>query len=123
MFCKSPYIIGDERKLGEAISVLEEEMPAAGSKPNHYCFQVLINACGRAGYTKKAFQLYNQQKLENMQKRVCRVILGPAYTKYEDTQAVYQTSRSSGGAWEWPTVSPMPMPPASPDMLCLVHTT
>ncbi|XP_045123066.1 pentatricopeptide repeat-containing protein 1, mitochondrial-like isoform X3 [Portunus trituberculatus] len=51
-----------ERKLGEAISVLEEEMPAAGSKPNHYCFQVLINACGRAGYTKKAFQLYNQMK-------------------------------------------------------------
>lgn len=35
-------------------------MPAVGSKPNNYCFQVLINACGRAGYTKKAFQLYNQ---------------------------------------------------------------
>ncbi|KAK8401008.1 hypothetical protein O3P69_002646 [Scylla paramamosain] len=52
----------NERKLGEAIKVLEEEMPAAGSKPNNYCFQVLINACGHAGYTKKAFQLYNQMK-------------------------------------------------------------
>lgn len=51
-----------ERKLGAAIKILEEEMPAVGSKPNSYCFQVLINACGRAGYTKKAFQLYNQMK-------------------------------------------------------------
>ncbi|KAG0716612.1 Pentatricopeptide repeat-containing protein 1, mitochondrial [Chionoecetes opilio] len=51
-----------ERKLAEAIKILEEEMPTAGTKPDNFCFQVLINACGRAGYTKKAFQLYNQMK-------------------------------------------------------------
>lgn len=51
-----------ERKLAEAIKILEDEMPAAAVKPNDFCYQVLINACGRAGYTKKAFQLYNQMK-------------------------------------------------------------
>lgn len=47
-------------QLAEAIKILEEEMPSVGAKPNDFCYQVLINACGRAGYTKKAFQLYNQ---------------------------------------------------------------
>lgn len=47
-------------QLAEAIKILEEEMPAVGAKPNNFCYQVLINACGRAGYTKKAFQLYNK---------------------------------------------------------------
>ncbi|XP_071544899.1 pentatricopeptide repeat-containing protein 1, mitochondrial [Panulirus ornatus] len=51
-----------EKKLSAALKILEEEMPAVRAKPNDFCFQVLINACGRAGYTKKAFQLYNQMK-------------------------------------------------------------
>ncbi|XP_042218600.1 pentatricopeptide repeat-containing protein 1, mitochondrial-like isoform X2 [Homarus americanus] len=50
-----------ERKLSEALKIFEE-MPSVGAKPNDFCYQVLINACGRAGYTKKAFQLYNQMK-------------------------------------------------------------
>ncbi|XP_068205939.1 pentatricopeptide repeat-containing protein 1, mitochondrial [Palaemon carinicauda] len=52
----------NERKLADALKILEEEMPAANAKPDVYCYQVLINACGRAGYTKKAFKLYNQMK-------------------------------------------------------------
>ncbi|XP_047473861.1 pentatricopeptide repeat-containing protein 1, mitochondrial-like [Penaeus chinensis] len=55
MLCK-------EKKLVEALKILEEEMPSVGAKPNSYCYNVLIGACGRAGYTKKAFQLYSQMK-------------------------------------------------------------
>ncbi|XP_045593921.2 pentatricopeptide repeat-containing protein 1, mitochondrial [Procambarus clarkii] len=51
-----------ERKLLDALKILEEEMPAVAAKPDYFCYQVLINACGRAGYTKKAFHLYNQMK-------------------------------------------------------------
>lgn len=51
-----------ERKLLDALKILEEVMPAAGVKPDDFCYQVLINACGRAGYTKKAFSLYNKMK-------------------------------------------------------------
>lgn len=56
-----------ERRLLDAIKILEEEMPSVAVKPNDYCYQVLINACGRAGYTKKAFQLYNQMKKRGLE--------------------------------------------------------
>lgn len=55
MLCK-------ENKLLEALRILEEEMSSVGVKPNSYCYNVLIGACGRVGYTKKAFQLYSQMK-------------------------------------------------------------
>ncbi|KAK4320608.1 hypothetical protein Pmani_008544 [Petrolisthes manimaculis] len=51
-----------EKKLNEALHILEVEMPEVRAKPNEYCYNVLINACGKVGYTKKAFQLYNQLK-------------------------------------------------------------
>lgn len=51
-----------ENKLAEAIKLLEEDMINDGVKPNEYCYQILINACGRVGYTQKAFSLYNQMK-------------------------------------------------------------
>ncbi|KAK7076234.1 Pentatricopeptide repeat-containing protein 1, mitochondrial [Halocaridina rubra] len=56
-----------EKKLVEALQILEEEMPAAAVKPDHFCYQVLINACGRGGYTKKAFRLYNDMKKRGLE--------------------------------------------------------
>ncbi|XP_076040230.1 pentatricopeptide repeat-containing protein 1, mitochondrial isoform X2 [Oratosquilla oratoria] len=56
-----------DKKLKEALKILEEEMPNDGVKPNKFCFNVLINGCGKVGYTKKAFQLYNQMKKRGLE--------------------------------------------------------
>ncbi|XP_064094346.1 pentatricopeptide repeat-containing protein 1, mitochondrial-like [Macrobrachium nipponense] len=56
-----------EKRLADALKILKEEMPAVNAKPDVYCYQVLINACGRAGYTKMAFKLFNQMKKRGLQ--------------------------------------------------------
>lgn len=48
--------------LKDAIDVLEVRMKANRVKPDSYIYELLILECGRLGYTKKAFQLYNKVK-------------------------------------------------------------
>lgn len=59
--------------LKEAIDVLEVRMPADRVKPENYTYQLLIMECGRVGYTKKAFQLYNKMKQRDLE------IISPVY--------------------------------------------
>jgi pentatricopeptide repeat domain-containing protein 1 len=49
----------DDRKLKEALFQLEVTMKEDKVKPSRGIFSMLIGACGRAGYTKKAFSLFN----------------------------------------------------------------
>ncbi|CAG0913783.1 unnamed protein product [Notodromas monacha] len=49
--------------LKEALDVLEVKMlQRDGRKPDEYVYTLLIHACGKRGYTKKAFELFNQMK-------------------------------------------------------------
>lgn len=62
-------------KLKEAIDVLEVKMIQEDQvKPENYIYNLLIGACGRRGYTTKAFSLYN-----DMKKRALKVT-GGTYT-------------------------------------------
>ena len=48
-------------QVKEAIDILEEDMLVRHRvMPNSYVFTCLIGVVGRAGYTKKAFQLFNK---------------------------------------------------------------
>lgn len=44
----------------EAIDVLEVQIKEDGHKPNNYLFNLVINACAKVGYTKKAFNLFTR---------------------------------------------------------------
>lgn len=63
-----------DKMLKEAIDVINVRMKTDRVQPNYYMYELLIIECGRLGYTKKSFQLYNQMK-----KRGLRVT-GPIYT-------------------------------------------
>lgn len=47
------------KQLKEAFKVLEIEMKEERVKPSRNIYSLLLGACGRAGYTKKAFMLFN----------------------------------------------------------------
>lgn len=52
-----------KRKIKEAIDVLEVRMIKDDRhKPDAYIYNLILGACGRVGYTKKAFSLYNRMK-------------------------------------------------------------
>lgn len=61
------------RQLNEAIDILEVRMKEDRVKPGYYIYELLIIECGRSGYTKKAFQLYNRMKKRGLQ------VNGPVY--------------------------------------------
>lgn len=64
-----------QKKVYEAIDVLETRMLKVDKvKPTNYIYNLLIGGCARAGYTKKAFQLYT-----NMKQRQLKVT-GGTYT-------------------------------------------
>lgn len=63
------------KQLKEAIDVVEVRMIKEDRvKPENYIFNLLIGECGRVGYSKKAFQLYNEMKRRQLK------ITGGTYT-------------------------------------------
>lgn len=60
-----------EKKLADALAVLEQTMlEQHKAKPDLYIYNLLISGCGQYGYTKKAFQLFNQMKKRGIKPRL-----------------------------------------------------
>lgn len=49
-----------EKRLKDALQLLEVTLKEDRVKPSRGMYSMLIGACGRTGYTKKAFSLFNQ---------------------------------------------------------------
>ena len=63
-------VLVKKQKLKEALKILEADMKQNDVKPMKSIYNILIGACGRAGYTKKAFSLYNDVRIFNFAKIV-----------------------------------------------------
>lgn len=62
-------------KLKDAIDVLEVRMLKVDRvKPTNYIYNLLISECGRLGFAKKAFQLFNRMKQRDLK------VTGATYT-------------------------------------------
>lgn len=49
----------DKKRLKDALYLLEVTMKEDKVRPSRGIYSMLIGACGKAGYTKKAFSLFN----------------------------------------------------------------
>ncbi|KAK9502591.1 hypothetical protein O3M35_011337 [Rhynocoris fuscipes] len=71
----------NEKKLVEAVDVLETRMKTEKAKPDEFIFRLLISGCAKVGYTKKAFKLFNQMKKRGLK------VKGGIYTSLFDACA------------------------------------
>ncbi|KAK4018353.1 hypothetical protein OUZ56_000414 [Daphnia magna] len=61
----------EKRKLKDALFCLEVTMKEDRIQPSIGVFSLLIGACGREGYSKKAFSLFNQMKKKGFDPKDC----------------------------------------------------
>lgn len=57
----------NNKRLKDALDVLEVKiLKEDRAKPDSYIYNLLISGCAKAGYSKKAFQLFNKMKQRNL---------------------------------------------------------
>lgn len=83
-----------DKYLKEAIDILEVRMPRDRVKPEYHTFELLIIECGRVGYARKAFQLFNKMKQRDL------AVKGPVYaalfnacSKHDDPRAALKLAQ------------------------------
>ncbi|XP_004526951.1 pentatricopeptide repeat-containing protein 1, mitochondrial [Ceratitis capitata] len=52
----------NEKRIKDAIAVLEVQMKKDRAKPDAYIYNLLISGCAKAGYTRKAFNLFTKMR-------------------------------------------------------------